>query len=115
MVVNDDMTQEDKPIAIILPSRNPNEPRFIVEDVHEQIADDRRFKNGKGVLNQRLGFFYSVEEIVEVLNNMGEMIDELEEQLKEKREEEQLYANEILELREANKEFIQFKSLGGDY
>ena len=39
----------------------------------------------------------------------------LKAKLKEKEEDEQLYANEILELREANKEFIQFKELGGDY
>ena len=109
------MTQEDKPIAIILPNWNPNESRFIVEDVHEQIADDRRFKNGKGVLNQRLGFFYSVEEIVEVLNNMDERIDDLEEQLKQKNEEERLYANEIVKLNKEAKEVLNFKELGGDY
>ncbi len=39
----------------------------------------------------------------------------LKAKLREKEEDEQLYANEILELREANKEFIQFKELGGDY
>ena len=42
-------------------------------------------------------------------------IEELKEKLREKEEDEQLYANEILELREANKEFIQFKELGGNY
>ena len=42
-------------------------------------------------------------------------IKELKAKLREKEEDEQLYANEILELREANKEFIQFKELGGDY
>ena len=39
----------------------------------------------------------------------------LKAKLREKEQDEQLYANEILELREANKEFIQFKELGGDY
>ena len=48
------MTKEDKPIAIILPNWNPNEPRFIVEDAHDELADDRAFKNGKCVYNQRL-------------------------------------------------------------
>lgn len=41
--------------------------------------------------------------------------EQLQAQLREKEQDEQLYANEILELREANKEFIQFKELGGDY
>ena len=39
----------------------------------------------------------------------------LKAKLKEKEEDEQLYANEILELRETNKEHIKFKSLGGNY
>ena len=39
----------------------------------------------------------------------------LKAKLKEKEEDERLYANEILELRETNKEHIKFKSLGGDY
>ena len=39
----------------------------------------------------------------------------LKAKLREKEEDERLYANEILELRETNKEHIKFKSLGGDY
>ena len=42
-------------------------------------------------------------------------INELKAKLKEKEEDERLYANEILELRETNKEHIKFKSLGGNY
>ena len=39
----------------------------------------------------------------------------LKAKLKEKEEDEQLYANEILELRKTNEEWLQFKDLGGDY
>ena len=39
----------------------------------------------------------------------------LKAKLREKEEDERLYANEILELRETNKEHIKFKSLGGNY
>ena len=39
----------------------------------------------------------------------------LKAKLKEKEEDEQLYANEILELRKINEEWLQFKDLGGDY
>ena len=39
----------------------------------------------------------------------------LKAKLKEKEEDEQLYANEILELRKTNEEWSQFKDLGGDY
>ena len=39
----------------------------------------------------------------------------LKAKLKEKEEDERLYANEILKLRETNKEHIKFKSLGGNY
>ena len=57
----------------------------------------------------------NAEEVVALLNSLNDENEQLRQQLQEKQEEEQLYANEILELREANKEFIQFKSLGGDY
>lgn len=64
----------EKPVAIVLPSWNPNEPRFIVEDC-PQCGDDRQFKNGKVVFNQRLKLAYSVDEIVEVLNASGDFND----------------------------------------
>ena len=39
----------------------------------------------------------------------------LKAKLREKEEDEQLYANEIVELRKTNEEWLQFKELGGDY
>lgn len=69
----------EKRTAIILPSWNPDEPRFIVETCEHRIAEDREFRNNTCVYNQRLGFAYSVEEIVEVLNNMGDKIDNLKD------------------------------------
>ena len=56
-----------------------------------------------------------VEMIVDLLNEQQATINELKAKLKEKEEDERLYANEILELRETNKEHIKFKSLGGNY
>ena len=47
--------------------------------------------------------------------NLMKKNEELRQTIKEMQNDERLYANEILELREANKEFIQFKELGGDY
>lgn len=41
---------------------------FIVDDARG-ASDDRVFRNGKVVFNKTLGFAYSVDEIVEVLNN----------------------------------------------
>ena len=35
----------EKPTAIILPSWNPDEPRFIVETCEYPIAEDREFRN----------------------------------------------------------------------
>lgn len=61
-----------KPVAVVLPSWDPSEPRFITMECKE-CSDDRQFKNGKCVYNQRLGFCYSVDEIVEVLNNEKEL------------------------------------------
>ena len=42
-------------------------------------------------------------------------IKELKAKLREKEEDEKLYANEIVELRKTNEEWLQFKELGGDY
>ena len=39
----------------------------------------------------------------------------LKAKLKEKEEDERLDANEIVELRKTNEEWLQFKDLGGDY
>jgi len=55
------------------------------------------------------------EVICSWLNELYNENEQLRQELQEKQEEEKLYANEILELREANKEFMQFKELGGDY
>ena len=59
--------------------------------------------------------FYNLEGCVDLLNEQQATINELQAQLREKEEDERLYANEILELRETNKEHIKFKSLGGNY
>ncbi|MBQ2613522.1 MAG: hypothetical protein IJG19_06590 [Methanobrevibacter sp.] len=66
----------EKPVAVVVPSWNPDEPRFKVTEC-PLCGEDRAFKNNKCVYNQRLGFAYSVDEIVEVLNNT-----ELEDMLK---------------------------------
>ena len=58
---------------------------------------------------------YGFDVLCELLNEQQATINELKAKLKEKEEDERLYANEILELRETNKEHIKFKSLGGNY
>jgi len=68
---------EEKPIGIVLPTWNPDEPRFIIADC-PKCDDDRQFKNGESVYNQRLGFSYSVSEIVEVLNKTSEQQEKQE-------------------------------------
>lgn len=58
---------------------------------------------------------YNLHELISILMEQQATIEQLKAKLKEKEEDERLYANEILELRETNKEHIKFKSLGGDY
>lgn len=48
---------------------------FEVEPADEYTEDSRQFKNGLCVYNNRLGFAYSVTEIVEVLNSLVEYKD----------------------------------------
>ena len=61
-------------------------------------------------------------EIIILLSKQAEKIDEqeatiqqLKAQLKQKEQEERLYANEILKLNKEAKQVLEFKSLGGDY
>lgn len=77
----------EKPVGIVIPTWNPNEPRFIVEDAHDGLADDRAFKNGKCVYNQRLGVVYTVEYVVDALNELGDEIDKLKEENEQLRQE----------------------------
>ena len=46
---------------------------------------------------------------------LDEQIGQLKAQLREKEQDEQLYANEIVKLNKEAKEVLDFKSLGGDY
>ena len=91
------MTDDEKPILIVLPSWNPEEPRFIVRQ-NQGESDDRTFKNNKCVHNQRLGLTYSVDEIVEVLNANDER-----EEFEELKEENKKLKERINELEKENR------------
>ena len=84
--------EKDKIIGVCLPSWDSNEPRFVVKESNDGIAEDRGFKNGECVYNQRLGFAYSVDEIVEVLNALGDVEDENDE-LNRKVKKQQMLIN----------------------
>ena len=73
------------------------------------------YERGNEVVIEENGKRLSSKKVVEKLNEQQATIQQLKAKLKEKEEDEQLYANEILELRETNKEWLQFKELGGDY
>ena len=92
----------EKPTAIILPSWNPDEPRFIVETCEYPIAEDREFRNNTCVYNQRLKIAYSVEEIVEVLNNMGDKIDDLKDDKEQLHKVISKLRHEVAELKTRN-------------
>ena len=93
-------------------------------------------EDGRGEIVNEKGVELTAREVVDLLNEQqattrklqdlcGESDGEnaklrienkkLKAKLKEKEEDEQLYANEILELRKTNEEWLQFKDLGGDY
>ena len=57
----------------------------------------------------------TVTDLEDLLNEQQATIEQLQAKLKEKEEDEKLYANEIVELRKTNEEWLQFKELGGDY
>ena len=51
----------------------------------------------------------------EQIQKLQEENEQLQAQLREKEEDERLYANEIVKLNKEAKEVLDFKSLGGDY
>ena len=51
----------------------------------------------------------------EQIQKLQEENEQLQAQLREKEQDEQLYANEIVKLNKEAKEVLDFKSLGGDY
>ena len=51
----------------------------------------------------------------EQIQKLQEENEQLQAQLREKEEDEQLYADEIVKLNKEAKEVLDFKSLGGDY
>ena len=70
---------------------------------------ERFVKAGKGVYDVEMDVHYeTLDEILSIINKQDKKIKQMQY-------EERLYANEILELRKTNEEFIQFKELGGDY
>lgn len=83
-----------------------NEKRFTFEYDDGQWGVPLFYDDGK-----KLCF----DEVVDTLNVQQDTINELKAQLREKEEDEKLYANEIVELRKTNEEWLQFKELGGDY
>lgn len=90
--------------------------RFIVESVMIDCLCEDEPRIAKVITDTDENYSYEdLYEVAELLNGQQATINELKAQLREKEEDEKLYANEILELRETNKEHIKFKSLGGDY
>ena len=59
--------------------------------------------------------FHFLWEVAPILNEQQATINELQAKLREKEEDERLYANEIVKLNKEAKEVLDFKSLGGDY
>ena len=106
-----------------------NEKRFVLDKLYytimtpiEKISVGRSYMTYREVVNCLNEQQSTITKLKELNDEKGKRIislirtnKTLKAQLREKEEDEKLYANEILELRETNKEHIKFKSLGGDY
>ena len=97
-----------------------NEKRFVLDKLEkgnailsvkitDSVSDDDYFIMTKEAYED------DIDEIVDCLNEQQATINELQAKLREKEEDEQLYANEIVKLNKEAKEVLDFKSLGGDY
>ena len=111
--------------------------RFIVESVMIDCLCEDEPRIAKVITDTDENYSYEdLYEVAELLNEQQATIRKLQDlcgesdgenaklrienkklkaKLKEKEEDEQLYANEILELRKTNEEWLQFKDLGGEY
>ena len=88
------------------------------EDIHKWtrgrytlMFDEHTFFVWDNVKEERM----TALEVTKRLNGQQAIINELKAQLREKEQDEQLYANEIVKLNKEAKEVLDFKSLGGDY
>ena len=79
---------------------------------NKNIEQQATITNLQGDVNR---LQYIIDELRKDNYKRFEKINELKAQLREKEEDEKLYANEIVELRKTNEELLQFKELGGDY
>ena len=92
-----------------------SEKRFVFKEVGDEYkVFDLSYNNEVAIANVRC-HFDSVDVLVGVLNEQQATIQQLQAKLREKEEDEQLYANEIVKLNKEAKEVLDFKSLGGDY
>ena len=111
--------------------------RFIVESVMIDCLCEDEPRIAKVITDTDENYSYEdLYEVAELLNEQQATIRKLQDlcgesdgenaklrienkklkaKLKEKEEDEQLYANEIVELRKTYEEWLQFKDLGGDY
>ena len=84
------------------------------DKLNEQQATIKQLRQSQDVKEFSALFNQSIA-LQREIKDLKEENEKLRQQLKQKQEEERLYANEILELRKTNEEFMQFKELGGDY
>ena len=68
-----------------------------------------------GIYDSETDRVLNVNDVEHKLNEQQSTIQQLKEQLKQKEQEERLYAKEILKLNKEAKEVLDFKTLGGDY
>ena len=98
-----------------------SEKRFTLTDWHE-VKDNGNIMTVDevvGKLNEQQATIRKLQDLCGESDyenvKLRQEIKELKAQLREKEEDERLYANEIVKLNKEAKEVLDFKSLGGDY
>ena len=89
-----------------------NENSDLVTKIRRQEDEIRYWKNK---YDDAVETFEIDEATATKIRELEKENEQLRQQLKEKEEDEQLYANEIVKLNKEAKEVLDFKSLGGDY
>ena len=116
VVETDEITDCDTDVSRIAKVITDTNELYSYEDLYEvaELLNEQQATiiNLQGDVN-RLN--YIIEELRTKSYKQFEKINELKAKLKEKQEDEKLYAQEIVKLNKEAKEVLNFRNLGSDY
>ena len=112
--------EKDERMTALNVTKKLNEQQAIIRKLQdlcgESDSENARLRLKSKELQEEIKLLKPTNiEQYEQIQKLQEENEQLQAQLREKEEDERLYANEIVKLNKEAKEVLDFKSLGGDY